>query len=135
MKTSYEIRTDIYNIIKQSELKSFILSNNGNIYKNDDRPINSHNNDLCIAVRGNLLGMHQRASISVDIYSNDIQQGNNSISDINFIRLAEKQLTNLFSIIDDKDYKIRLESLDFGKVENNQHMICAILSIEYLNLI
>lgn len=67
MKTDIDIKDDVYNAIKDSELHRIV---NGILTK-DPRPINSRAEDITISVLANRLGQIQEAFVTVNIFVRD----------------------------------------------------------------
>jgi len=75
MKTESDIRTDIYGLLKDSELATFV---DGKLYRRQ-RPTNSTSEDICIGVVESNISQNQGASVNVIIYVPDVLRGKDYI--------------------------------------------------------
>lgn len=71
-KTGSEIEGDVYNLVQQSELKSFIK---GTIYKDGLRPVDSDKEDAIVSFKTGLDYQFQVGELTINIYVPDIDNG------------------------------------------------------------
>lgn len=72
IKTGKEIEYDIYAMLRESELASFV---DGKVYKDGLRPFGSTKEDIIVSFAAGLNGQSQSGMVSVRIYVRDIDTG------------------------------------------------------------
>lgn len=121
MKTEDDIRQDVYNLIKGSELHTAIT---GKLCR-EDRPLDSENEDITINVPSNLNGQIQEAYVYVNIYVPDeFVEGRYQKNTLR-IQALERLAADLFDVYNSHDsYRITLESQTTSQFEStNEHII------------
>lgn len=115
MKSDIEIKDDVYEYIKGSELEKAVT---GKLTKRK-RPANSTKEDIVINVVANLNGQIQGSTVYVNIYVQDdniaytdeLSNGNISQTEENTIRLRElaRMASNLLEVHNGGDYRWELQ--------------------------
>lgn len=120
MKTDIDIKDDVYNILIDSNLGSMITG----VITKRKREEDSQNEDIVISVLANQNGQRQEAFVNVNIYVPDLV--NQTRYEEDTIRLRElcREAHHLFECINEKDYRITLDSQRVFEVgATNEHMI------------
>ena len=120
MKTDIDIKDDIYNYIKESELANTVT---GSLSKTL-RPDKSNAEDIVISILANPNGQIQESFVNVNIYVADVQKGTQFIEDT--LRLRE--LCTMASELLDRGrgecYRFSLEEQRVLEVPGtNEHVI------------
>lgn len=121
MKTEDDIKQDVYNLIKGSDLEAFIT---GELCR-EDRPLCSENEDITINVPTNKNGQIQEAYAYVNIYVPDEFVQDHYQKNTLRVRQIERLAADLLNVYNSKDsYRITLESQVTDKFEStNEHII------------
>lgn len=121
MKTEDDIRQDVYNLIKGSELQTAIT---GKLCR-EDRPLDSELEDITIRVPSNVNGQIQAAYVYVNIYVQDeLVEGRYQQNTLR-TQALERLAADLFNVYNSHDsYRITLESQTVNQFETtNEHII------------
>lgn len=105
MITSFELKSIVYNIVKNSGVKALI---NGEIY-NTNRPLNSPKNDIVIGSLASGNDTMNSSVVLVNIYAKDIQTGQTYEADYRTLNNATKHLLPLFDDVYIKEKKTNLD--------------------------
>jgi len=120
MKTVDDITQDVYDLIKGSELHEEIK---GKLCKTQ-RPLDSRDEDITIAVSANQNGQIQEAYVNVNIYVPDLFAEQRYIVDSLRASKLERLAADLFDVYNSHDsYRITLESQTLLYFENNKEHI------------
>ena len=121
MKSDGRIKTDIYRLIKGSNLESIV---SGSLSKRG-RPNDSDKEDIVISILENGSGQIQEAFVNVNIYVPDIQDSNGAyiINDIRADELSELAI-QLFEVHNGGSFRFILDRQRVLKVDGkNEHFI------------
>ncbi|MDV3943603.1 hypothetical protein CMT69_01460 [Elizabethkingia anophelis] len=124
MITSFELKSIVYNIVKNSGVKALI---NGEIY-NTNRPLNSPKNDIVIGSLASGNDTMNSSVVLVNIYAKDIQTGQTYEADYRTLNNATKHLLSFFDDVYIKEKKTNLDieyQRDY-KVEGVQEYVSVI---------
>lgn len=105
MITSFELKSIVYNIVKNSGVKALI---NGEIY-NTNRPLNSPKNDIVIGSLASGNDTMNSSVVLVNIYAKDIQTGQTFEADYRTLNNATKHLLPFFDDVYIKEKKTNLD--------------------------
>ncbi|HCD9234513.1 TPA: hypothetical protein NEG48_001495 [Elizabethkingia anophelis] len=105
MITSFELKSIVYNIVKNSGVKALI---NGEIY-NTNRPLNSPKNDIVIGSLASGNDIMNSSVVLVNIYAKDIQTGQTYEADYRTLNNATKHLLPFFKDVYIKEKKTNLD--------------------------
>ncbi|WP_411898565.1 hypothetical protein [Elizabethkingia bruuniana] len=105
MITSFELKSIVYNIVKNSGVKALI---NGEIY-NTNRPLNSPKNDIVIGSLASGNDTMNSSVVLVNIYAKDIQTGQTFEADYRTLSNATKHLLPFFDDVYIKEKKTNLD--------------------------
>lgn len=123
MMTDIDIKDDIFNLIKDSELAKSL---SGQIYKTGVKPLNSKKEDCVINIAGNQNGEIQRAIVNVNIHVPDlyIAKDKTWVEDTKRLRVLCKLAEQLFTSKRVKRMrKVELESQRVFADQGNEHFI------------
>ena len=121
MKTDIDIKTDIYNHIKGSELYDEVT---GVLRKTGKRPFGSKDEDIVISMLANVNGEIQVATVNVNIYVAAIIV--NGQAEENTLRLQElcKLASDLFQVFRGDDFRATLSQQRVMEVSGaNEYVI------------
>ena len=105
MKSDIEIKTDVFNRIKGSDLEGEVT---GVVRKTGKRPLNSRNEDIIITMLANQNGQTQTATVNVNIYvAANVVKGQAEEATTRLKRLCQLS-SKLFDVFWGKGYRCRL---------------------------
>lgn len=120
MKSDIDIKDDIYNHIKGSELEKEISG----VLRKTVRPINSSKEDIVISVLANINGQIQESFVNVNIYVPDIRRGNQSEENTIRCRKLCQMASELLEVGHGAHYRFVLEEQRVMQVNGkDEHFI------------
>ena len=105
MKSDIEIKTDVFNHIKGSELARAV---SGVVRKNGKRPHNSKKEDIVISVLANLNGQIHTATVNVNIYTSALDDKGQPVEDDPRLKKLCGLAAKLFDVFRGGGYRARL---------------------------
>lgn len=116
MKTSIEIRDDIFRILKDSEIAK---EANGKLCNKPQRPLNSVKEDICIGVISNEnIGQdRQLAVVQVNVYCQDINHDGQMEENTSRLRVLERKLEASLDWYNGGDFYLTITRLKSHKAE------------------
>lgn len=132
-KTGSTIEKDIFNLIKNSALKSAI---NGSIYRNGMRPFNSQKEDAVVSFLTGLDGQFQVGIVNINIYIPDIDYGaSQKVKDIGKCNSIEETCQTLIDGMRSSGYRFSLDSTiqTFEEEAIEQHFVNVRLKYQYVS--
>ncbi len=130
MKSDIEIKDIIYSIIKGSTLESAV---NGKLYK-DSRPTNSGKEDILISVLEGMNGLYQEMIVNINIYTQDVTRGSDSIENSARIRDLTRLAIDLLDGCITGEYRIVVKKQNTFEVkETLEHATNIQLSLTFKN--
>lgn len=120
MKSDIDIKDDIYNHIKGSELEKAVSG----VLRKTVRPVNSNKEDIVISVLANTNGQIQQSFVNVNIYVPDVYRDKQS--EENTVRCRElcKLASELLEVGRGAHYRFVLEEQRVMKVNGkDEHFI------------
>lgn len=130
MKTDEAIKTDVYKVIKKSDLMKEVTG----VLKKTKRPHNSKKEDIVISILANEVAQIQEATVNVNIYVADITVDSQPEEDT--VRLGKlcELAANLFEVFTGDGFRARLTSQRVFEVEGtNEHIINNRIEYKFLN--
>lgn len=138
MKSDIEIEDIIYTVIKTFKIKGTELTLgdvvNGEIYSSEDRPTNSGKEDIVIKFLEGLNGLYQDVIVNVNIYTQNLNKGADTIINKERIRVLSRYAIDLLHGIDCKEYSIKVKKQQTFEVkETFEHATNIQLLLTYVN--
>lgn len=120
-KTGSEIEQDIFDMIKLSEIASFVK---GEVYKTGMRPVNSRKEDITVSFLSGLDGQFQDGTINVNVFITDLIKDGHRVPDSARIKVAESKAMRTYKDLVSSDYLFYLtDIIKTFEAENEQHFI------------
>lgn len=105
-KTGSQIEEDVFELINDSELKSFIK---GKVYKNGTRPVDSKKEDAVVSFKTGLDAQFQQGEITLNIYVPDIDNGGKAmLKDIARCSALEAKADEIVRTFTSSEYLFKL---------------------------
>lgn len=131
IKTGRYIEDDIFQMVRESPLSSFV---DGGVYKQGLRPFGSESEDIIVSFSAGSDGQTQAGMVAVNIYVKDINVGSQDgalLPDTSRLRAVEEKLAETIISIDEQSYEydITTESTvqSFEVPDLGQHVVTALL--------
>lgn len=122
-KTGLQVEADIFNIIKDSPLKSAV---NGDVYRDGMRPLNSNKEDIVVSFMTGLAGDIEDGTVTVHIYIPDMDTGSGvKVKNLGRLRTMEALADTVVSSTTGGEYKMTLGSTiqSFKAEDISQHFV------------
>lgn len=136
IRTGHQIQGDIYNFLRESNLKEFI---SGDVYRNGYRPRDSKLEDAIVKFSTGLADQIQTGIVTVNIYVPDIDPYSNGIFVENGNRtgrieeLAQEWVDSLTAGKSNYKFKLNQTIYTEEEPETNQHFVVVKLRYEYFD--
>lgn len=133
MKSEIEIKDIIYRHIKGSALEESIIANGGKLLKTS-RPTNSGKEDIIISVLDGINGQFQDAVVNVNIYTQEVKRGNDTVENEPRIRELSRMAIELLEGFNGGSYLFSIKRQRCFKVEGaKEHCINNEITIKITN--
>ena len=118
MKTSSEIKTEIYGIIKQSGLMESMTG----VLRKTKRPKDSRSEDVVISVIANQNGKEQMAIVVVNAYIQD-EERDGQMEESPRVGEVAKMMEQLLDVVKYGRVRITLEKQEVFELDTDEHYI------------
>lgn len=119
MKTDIDIKDELYRFIKGSRLHSLISGDLIKTVRNND----SNKEDVVISVNSNSIGGIQEAYVFVNIYVQDIYDGEKYVEDIPRLRELSNVAKEIFEVFRTDDARISLAEQRVFGCKTAEHVV------------
>jgi hypothetical protein len=125
-KTGLQIESDVFALISNSSLKSFI---SGQIYKSDTRPINARTEDAVISFLAGIDGQLQVGVLNLNVFVPDIDNGGGDgflVKNVARCQEIEEKINSIIqSMSISNEYYFELDKMiqTFSDESTNQHLV------------
>ena len=131
-KTGSTFEKDVFNLMKQSPLKSSI---SGDVYREGMRPINSNKEDAVVSFMAGLDGQIQSGVLNINVYVPDINNGTEDrLKNIKRCNEIESLCSDIVESLKLDGYRFSLAAIiqTFKSQEIDQHFINVKLKFNYV---